>query len=429
MQQDYEDITEYELINPEITLSNHFLGEGMFAKVEKGMYQKHGETRQVAIKFIQPGQYAGEDLKIEVENYIFLLKNKVPYITGFYGFYGLTLVLELLPYTLADKIRPVICGLYKVRREDLDKKRSSRKKNYFLLDTFDNAGCFFYSDGTNQTMTTIPVTRDRFLKLKQLHSKKFYPNALLLPEQLTEIENITGHILEKRDGLPFQQLQYISWQLGLVFKYLAEIGFVDADLKPDNLLLTENGQIKVCDFGMSFPVIKPQIAARGSAYYMAPETMDACFHKRPVVANTLASDMYSFSLLLFCMLVIKDEFPYSWLLELEYLHFYVVTDKGRPPFPADFNDPLLKNIITKAWAQRPADRPTAANMFLMIEDWIKKTSSDLSEKIRMESEKVARKSSDAIAGYSQLSQGHVFFKPKPLVEDLVVSDYSPGLWK
>lgn len=430
MQQDYEEITKYELIKPDITLPNHFLGEGVFAKVEKGIYQRHGVKKEVAIKAVKPGKYASDDLITEVQNYLFLSRHKVPFITGFYGHYGLKIVLELLPYTLADKIRPVICGLFKVSKEYWDKKKYVPGKNYFLLATFDNTGCFFYSDSKSQTIQTIPVSMQDFVKLQKIHRTKYQPNALLLPEQLTEIENITGHVLEKTDGLPFQQLQYISWQLGLVYRYFAEIGFIVADPKPDNILLTGNGTIKLCDLGMSFHVDEPQLGARGSAYYMAPETMDISFHRKRVVGNTLASDIYSVGLLLFCMLVIKEEFPYSWFTDEGCLHYYVVTKRGRPPFPADFNDPGLQNIITSAWAHNPAARPTAANLFLMIEDWIKKTAPDLSEKIRMELEKVACKSNDTISGYSQLSQGrHLFFKPKPLVEDPVVSDYSPGLWK
>lgn len=413
------DMEKYELKNPEIRMGKA-LGSGMFATVRRADYQIHGEKKSVAIKIMHPKEYADENFEIEVQNNIFLSEANVKNIVKFYGFFSnefqYWMMFELVHCTLAQKIRPSICGLHLISKEDAIKGKFLNYDSYFLLKNFEESS-FFYSDHKNKTMKTIAIISEQYIELKQIYRDKYDETSLLLSDQIAEIEKITGHILEKKDGLSHQQLRHILWQLGCVFKYFEEIGFVYADLKPDNIGLTEHDKLKLLDFGTAFPLADPLDGPLGNLYYLAPEGLQMVQDKiSGPGGNTLASDRYAYALMLYCALVSRDEFPYNWLFDWDSHYFYVVTERRRPPFPDHFNDPLLQAIIQKGWSHNPADRPTAAAMLEMLEQWI-------------ESKDIGCKSSDSIVGYSQTSSRNLFFKPIPLVEDSVVSDYSPELWK
>ena len=432
MWEKFEEVADYELKNPEITEIEP-LGKGVFATVISADYKKDGEIIPVAIKKIRPKAFADVNFEYEVKMNVFLLKEKVENIAKFYGFYIENpgwLMFELLDCTLAQKIRPVICGFYLIQQRQVTQGVSLKFSCYLLLDHFKDSGSFFHYDSQKKTMTTIPVTEKQYKELQSIYRTKIHRDALLSRDQLRGIEEISGHILAKKDGLSYQQLQQVFLQLISTLTHLAALRIVHGDLKPENLLLTAKGDLKLGDFGTSFHLEDPPECSSGSPYYMAPEVMDNWFNEIAICANTPASDLYSFSILLYCAFVIYEEYPYQEITDEEDLHSNVVIEKGRPPFPAYFNDPILQDIIQRAWAHDSANRPTAATLGDMLEKWIEATkpSPDLAKKIPIESEN--KGSSDRRIGYSQNPmRTNLFFKPKPLVVDPVVSDYSSGLWK
>ncbi|PRQ71058.1 hypothetical protein AAT19DRAFT_10598 [Rhodotorula toruloides] len=79
---------------------------------------------------------------------------------------------------------------------------------------------------------------------------------------------LTSRLLEK------QFIQYFctrSWSRGL--KYVHSAGVVHRDLKPCNILVNENCNLKICDFGLA-RLADPQMTGYVSTrYYRAPEIM------------------------------------------------------------------------------------------------------------------------------------------------------------
>jgi serine/threonine-protein kinase PRP4 len=70
-----------------------------------------------------------------------------------------------------------------------------------------------------------------------------------------------------------QAVQSYSHQLFLALRLLRKCRILHADLKPDNILVSENRTtIKVCDFGSAFPIqeveVTPTLVSR---FYRAPE--------------------------------------------------------------------------------------------------------------------------------------------------------------
>ena len=85
-------------------------------------------------------------------------------------------------------------------------------------------------------------------------------------------------------GLPIGQA--VSWgrQLAEALGYLHDRGYVHADVKPDNLLVTDDLDVKLCDFGAAtkmgrFPLAPPRQVleiAEGTPEYMSPEQIRGC---------------------------------------------------------------------------------------------------------------------------------------------------------
>ena len=77
-------------------------------------------------------------------------------------------------------------------------------------------------------------------------------------------------------------------------------GFVHNDIKADNILMTMDGEPKLCDFGLACRIGAP-LAGAGTMKYMAPELVSADSKHVGVKADP-AHDVWSLGVLLFAML-------------------------------------------------------------------------------------------------------------------------------
>ena len=59
------------------------------------------------------------------------------------------------------------------------------------------------------------------------------------------------NLIESNVGLRRDLLQPIFAQLVDAVTYLHNKGIAHLDIKPENMLLAENGRLKLCDFGLS----------------------------------------------------------------------------------------------------------------------------------------------------------------------------------
>ena len=73
-----------------------------------------------------------------------------------------------------------------------------------------------------------------------------------------------------------EQLVKIVYQILIVLKYLGSRKILHRDLKPDNILLGNNGKLKLGDFGISrifISNIEHTISQNGTPNYMSPEIL------------------------------------------------------------------------------------------------------------------------------------------------------------
>lgn len=140
--------------------------------------------------------------------------------------------------------------------------------------------------------------------------------------------------------------------LGINWLHCSNPSLVHRDLKSSNLLIDENGKVKVCDFGLA--EIKPKQAmlhdgdhAKGTPLWMAPEVMQFKeFNEK--------ADVYSFGIVLWELLTRKE--PFAHHNNYSKFRKAVCNRHERPDIPPD-TEPSLKDLIEKCWAPNPNTRP------------------------------------------------------------------------
>ncbi|KAI9360180.1 kinase-like domain-containing protein [Pilaira anomala] len=139
-------------------------------------------------------------------------------------------------------------------------------------------------------------------------------------------------------------------EMMLGIEYLHANDIVHRDIKPDNLLLSQDDVLKIVDFGVSEIFVKGNDRLKksaGSPAFMAPEL---CVAKHGEVSGK-ATDIWSMGVTLYCMIFGKTPFISTSLLEL----YDLIKDE-----PIDFGDKSghLLDLFHKILDRNPDTRIT-----------------------------------------------------------------------
>jgi serine/threonine-protein kinase len=162
---------------------------------------------------------------------------------------------------------------------------------------------------------------------------------------------IEGHRL-----LPERTLEIVSGVLRAL-EYSHQAGIVHRDIKPGNVMVTRNGDIKVMDFGIARSMSDDQATMTqtaqviGTAQYLSPEQARG----ERVDAR---SDLYSTGCLMYELLTGRPPFTGDSPVAIAYQH---VRENPVPPSRLDPTlPPWADSIVLKAMAKAPSDRYQSA---------------------------------------------------------------------
>ncbi|HSN02571.1 MAG TPA: Stk1 family PASTA domain-containing Ser/Thr kinase [Acidimicrobiales bacterium] len=141
--------------------------------------------------------------------------------------------------------------------------------------------------------------------------------------------------------------------------YAHKNGVVHRDVKPGNILITADGQVKVTDFGIAQAMsVEDHLAEAGSvmgtATYFSPEQAEGA-------AVDGRSDVYSLGVVLYEMVVGRPPFIGDSPVEVSSQHVH-----SSVPHPSEFSSTIphdLEAIIMEALAKNPAQRYQSADEF------------------------------------------------------------------
>ena len=102
------------------------------------------------------------------------------------------------------------------------------------------------------------------------------------------------NLLQRKRRLLEEQAVFYAAQMVLALEHLHKQNIVYRDLKPENVLITENGYIKITDFGLSRMNVKQNEAKSicGTPEYLAPEIIMKLGYGKGVDWWTLGSIIY-----------------------------------------------------------------------------------------------------------------------------------------
>jgi TolA protein len=163
--------------------------------------------------------------------------------------------------------------------------------------------------------------------------------------------------LDSGQKFPIKQTVHIMGQLLDALGYSHDRGVIHRDIKPANLFITEQGMVKLGDFGIARIDSTHKTHAGtvlGTPSYMSPEQI-----KGESVDNR--SDLYSCGVILYQFLT--GEKPFSGSM-VAVMHKVLAEE---PPKPSSINPqvtPQLEQVVARAMAKRPEDRYANAGAFI-----------------------------------------------------------------
>lgn len=154
-------------------------------------------------------------------------------------------------------------------------------------------------------------------------------------------------------------------QLLLALKATHEKNIVHRDVKPQNILITDDMKLKLTDFGISklpgYDTLEEDDKAMGTVSYISPEQASG----RDVSGE---SDIYSVGVILYEMLTGKLPFEGDTALSVAMMHV-----NNPPVLPRKYNEKIpvaLEQIVMKAMSKDPRDRfSSAASMIKALDMW------------------------------------------------------------
>jgi serine/threonine-protein kinase len=144
----------------------------------------------------------------------------------------------------------------------------------------------------------------------------------------------------------------IFLEVGAALGHMNAKGFVHADTKPNNIIVSRDGTVKVIDFGQSCPIGTVKARIQGTPDFIAPEQV----HRRPLDGRT---DVFNFGATLYWTLAgrpIQTVLPKEGSLTLNTGQRIPPVEQFNPDVPR-----LLSKLIADCVELNSVQRPTSMN--------------------------------------------------------------------
>lgn len=172
------------------------------------------------------------------------------------------------------------------------------------------------------------------------------------------LEYVTGGLLfdvcQTLGGMGEDGGRYFLGQMIEVLTYMHGKGVVHRDLKLENILVDEQMNLKVADFGFAtFRKIHNLSSYRGTMTYMAPEIKEGKKY------DGIQIDLFSTAVILF--IIVQGIFPFKEAKKDEYFYKLILEgnlDTYWKKTGGESLSPEFKDLIIRMFSYKGSDRPT-----------------------------------------------------------------------
>lgn len=158
-------------------------------------------------------------------------------------------------------------------------------------------------------------------------------------------------LVKRRGSLTLTEVIDIMLQLTSAVACAHDSYIIHRDIKPQNVLIKEDGTVKITDFGIAMALNSNELtqtnSVMGSVHYLPPEQANGS-------GSTIKSDIYSLGILMFELLTGKLPFKGDNAVEIA-----IKQMRDQIPSVCDINPEIpqaIENIILKACAKNPKNR-------------------------------------------------------------------------
>lgn len=204
---------------------------------------------------------------------------------------------------------------------------------------------------------------NRIMREAEILKELNHPNIIKLhsynhweEEAAIELEFVEGKNL--RDWLDLYGNEYFDVKLSILFEISKGLAFahekavLHRDLKLENILISNKGEVKITDFGLSRIIETASMTKTGmmigSIAYMAPEM----FRNNK---GSYAADIYSFAVLAFELLL--GRLPFKAENPQSLIHSICTEEIEDFDSSLSFVDPDIRKVLKKCLEKNPEDRP------------------------------------------------------------------------
>ncbi|KAK2405517.1 ACT protein tyrosine kinase family protein [Trifolium repens] len=188
------------------------------------------------------------------------------------------------------------------------------------------------------------------------------PPRLCIVTEFMSGGSVYDYLHKQKGFFKFPTLLKVAIDVSKGMNYLHQHNIIHRDLKTANLLMDENGVVKVADFGVARVKTQSGVmtAETGTYRWMAPEVIE---HK----PYDHKADVFSFGVVLWELLTGK--LPYEYLTPLQAA--IGVVQKGlRPTIPKSTNTKFVQ-ILERSWQQDPTLRPDFSEIIEILQQLAK----------------------------------------------------------
>jgi eukaryotic-like serine/threonine-protein kinase len=193
--------------------------------------------------------------------------------------------------------------------------------------------------------------------LRRTYDLKIHKTMLMkVTEAFLLMELVDGKALDVRPPKSILDTIDIFVQVAQGLQAMHTLGYVHCDIKPNNILRSDTGKVKIIDFGQSCKIGTIKERIQGTPDYIAPEQVK----RKPVSHKT---DIFNLGATLYWALTGKN-IPTLYTVN-KGEHSFLVDD--RIDTVADLNTsvpPALSNLVMECISSKPEKRPAGMDQVI-----------------------------------------------------------------